>query len=314
MRHTVLLAAAATLAAPAAASAATDYPVSRQYPETNLRAAAPSSGLTPCSQRLTPAFNAELDPQKPVREAIQEAFDPREAWSLEDTVRVLPAPEEGPADPVRQPMIQVNFPQNPVPAETGSGSPRAGGGFIAPVLGEGAEHVCLSYQIRFPEGFSFTSGGRLPGLYGGAATKGTDEAATNGFTLRPAWREDGEGEVIEYIINGGANARYGLSVGAARWPWEPRYWHTYEQEIVLNTPGEADGIARVWVDGKAMLEQTDIVWREQPETRVNGLLFSVFFDNLYWNVATPDEERIYFSDIRLFTGEEGDQTAQGQGD
>ncbi|EKV30015.1 hypothetical protein C882_0096 [Caenispirillum salinarum AK4] len=318
-RRLVLAAAAATVALPAAtAGAATSYPESTDYPITNLRATDPQSGLTPCSTRYEQVAHPVPEADKPVEEAIKQAFNPSQAWALGETLAVVTEPEGDPLDPADQPVIRVKFPQNPT-GTAGDVAPRAGGGFLAPMFEGGADRACLHYKVRFPDAFGFTNGGRLPGLYGGSATTGANEQESGGFTLRTAWREDGQGELVEYIVNGGADARYGLSVGSDRWMWDTGRWHTVEQEVVLNEPGKPDGIARVWVDGQPMVEQTDIVFRQSGDTMIDGLLFEVFFDDRKANISTPEEERLYFTDIRLYAGGTGGQTAEerkqwGEGD
>ena len=39
-------------------------------------------------------------------------------------------------------------------------------------------------------------------------------------------------------------------------------WVRIEQELVLNTPGQADGIARLWLDGDLKAEGTGLKLRE----------------------------------------------------
>lgn len=306
MPNNAFLAAGLALAAtPAMAQSASDYPVSEQFPVTNLQAIAPSSGVTPCSERYEPVELPALDPTQPARETIPAAFDPRDAWGLDQNIDVLP-PEPG----TEGPLIRVR----PAGALLIEGEPdrrRVGGGFIAPLLPEGAERVCLQYKVRFPDTFSWTDGGRLPGLYGGAPTMGRDEGSPSGFTMRFAWREDGQGELVEYIANAGADARYGLSVGPSRWNWRAGIWHTLELETIMNTPDEPDGIARVWVNGEPVIEQRDIVYRREDGVGPNGLLFSVFFENPDVERAPPGDKHVDFADIRLFQG--GGQTAERGG-
>jgi hypothetical protein len=58
----------------------------------------------------------------------------------------------------------------------------------------------LTYQVRFPEGFDFVKGGKLPGLYGGTMHSGGDiPNGTNGFSTHYMWRTGEEGEVYAYL-------------------------------------------------------------------------------------------------------------------
>lgn len=302
-----LSALSAAVAAPAAAQSVTDYPVGEQNPVTNLEAIAPSSAVTPCSQRYEPVRLPVIEAFKPAQEALTKTFDPRDTWGLGQNIDVVP-PEPG----TESPIIRVR-PAGALLEEAEPDRRRVGGGFIAPVFPAGTKRACLQYKVRFPDTFSWTDGGRLPGLYGGAPTMGKDVAPAepSGFTMRFAWREDGDGELVEYIANAGADARYGLSVGPSRWTYRAGVWHTLELETVMNTPGQPDGIARVWVNGEPVVEQSDILYRRDRDAAADGLVFSVFFDNPDVERAVPGDKYVDFADIRVFRG--GDQTAQDGG-
>ncbi|WP_404379412.1 polysaccharide lyase [Caenispirillum salinarum] len=309
-RQLVLAAAAATVALPAASvGAATSYPESTDLSVTNLRATDPQSGLTPCSTRYEQVAHPVPDASKAIDQAIKDAFNPSQSWALGETLAVVGDAEASPMDEADQPVIRVKFPQNPAGTADAVG-PHGSGGFLAPLFGNGAEKACLHYKVRYPDTFGWTTGGRLPGLYGGSVTTGAHEQRAGGFTLRAAWLRDGRGELVQYIANGGIGARYEMAVGSGRWTWEAGRWHTVEQEVVLNEPGMPDGIARIWIDGRPMAAESDIVYRQSEDTKVDGLLFEVVFDDRQTNVSTPGSEHVDVTDIRLYSGGSGGQSAE----
>jgi hypothetical protein len=54
------------------------------------------------------------------------------------------------------------------------------------------DEAWLSYRLRFPDGFDFVKGGKLPGLFGGTVTSGRHiPDGTNGFSTRYMWRPTG---------------------------------------------------------------------------------------------------------------------------
>jgi hypothetical protein len=109
-------------------------------------------------------------------------------------------------------------------------TPLGGAGFL---ISRGPEraHACLSYEVRFPAGFQFIKGGKLPGLYGGRAPSGGDAVAEgDGFSARFMWRRAGAGEI--YLYQAGHTARYGDSIGRGAWSFAPGKWQQLNQEIV----------------------------------------------------------------------------------
>lgn len=61
--------------------------------------------------------------------------------------------------------------------------------------------------------------------------------------------------------------------------FEPGNWYRVETEIKLNTPGKKDGIARVWVDDKLMLERKDLDIRGNSTAKMNRVLFGGWYSN-----------------------------------
>src|SRR5262249_43611022 len=149
----------------------------------------------------------------------------------------------------------------------GSSSPQAsrnegiavGGAQFAGVLHDPADHLFLRYYVRFPKGFQFVKGGKLPGFYGGNEISGGHiPDGTNGCSPRFMWRTDGQGEVYVYRPS---SDKYGTSLGRGSWMFQPGNWECIEQELSLNTPGKSDGQVRAFLDGKQVFEQGGLLFR-----------------------------------------------------
>ena len=54
-------------------------------------------------------------------------------------------------------------------------------------------------------------------------------------------------------------------------------WARIDQEVVLNTPGEADGEIRLWVDGALMINRDGLLFRRDPKTFLNGVAVTVAY-------------------------------------
>ncbi|MGM0913910.1 MAG: polysaccharide lyase [Pseudomonadota bacterium] len=250
--------------------------------------------VEPCSARYPLAATPQPDlSAEDARAGVRQGFGTRRDWGVEDNVELLDADATG----LGEPGLRVHYPEGTSsPGDTEQG----GAGFYAAPAGlAGAERACLTYQVRFEPGFDFVKGGKLPGLYGGDAPSGGDEVdGESGFSMRFMWREAGQGELYEYVAS--QDEEFGASVGRGLWSFPSGEWVTIEQELVLNTPGEADGLARVWIDGVPVLEQGEIVYRTTDEVTIDGLMFSTFFGGSGKEWRTPSDQHADFAAFRFY--------------
>ena len=226
------------------------------------------------------------------KEAVRIGYGTNDDWGTKKNVEVLPPRESG----LGETALRVHYPEGTsAPSDQGEG----GAGFYATIdeLSQ-AERACLQYKVRFEPGFNFVKGGKLPGLYGGSAPSGGDEVTgEKGFSMRFMWREDGKGELYEYVVK---EEEYGQSVGRGSWTFPTGEWVTVEQEIILNDPGQSNGIARVWIDGEPILEQHNIIYRRDNDIYVDGLMFSTFFGGHGEEWRTPTDQVADFADFRFY--------------
>lgn len=188
-------------------------------------------------------------------------------------------------------ILRVQYPQGSVnPGSTTT--PRGGAGFRVPVAA-GAQAVCLRYQVRFPDGFAFVRGGKLPGLYGGTAPTGClDPADRTGFSARLMWRADGAGEV--YLYGTASDSRCGASLGRGAFAFPTGRWVEVTEEVL---PDPVRGRVRLWIDGQLRVDQSGLALSVGDPPGV-GLLFSTFFggDDPSW--ASPRDQ---FAEFRAFS-------------
>lgn len=254
--------------------------------------------LDSCSMRYS-----EVAHYQPAREAtdakqsVRRGFATNRDWGTEDNVEILAANESGHDEPV----LRVHYPAGTSsPGDDDNGRGQGGAGFYTEDTAlSGSDRACLRYQVRFADDFDFVQGGKLPGLYGGDAPSGGTRAdGHNGFSMRFMWREQGQGELYEYVVN--QEEEYGASVGRGLWHFPAGRWVTIEQEVILNHPQRDDGIARVWIDGVPILEQRGIVYRTSNAVGIDGMMFSTFFGGHGEGWRTPRDQYADFSDFRLY--------------
>jgi hypothetical protein len=161
------------------------------------------------------------------------------------------------------------------------------------------DEAYLRYYVRFPPGFDFVKGGKLPGLYGGRMNNGRKiPDGTNGFSTRYMWRTGGAGEVYAYLPT---SVKNGTSLGRGHWTWPTGIWTQVEQHVRLNTPDHADGQVQVWLNGNLAFDQTGLTYRTTTRLKIDGLFFSTFFGGGDASWATPRDQYADFADFELAT-------------
>jgi hypothetical protein len=199
-------------------------------------------------------------------------------------------------DPEVGKVLRIAYPAGAVASDSGAQ-------FKAHIAGLPADGICLSYWLRFPEGFKFNMGGKLPGLCGGnCASGGAQTDGVSGWSMRYMWRTAyGSGQEYAYILPPNA---YGTDLGRGAWSFVPGDWHHIVEELVLNTPGRADGVARVWYDRDTSeapnFEKTDLTYRTVGSLRIDYLYFSTFFGGHEPAWAAPESSYADFALFELF--------------
>lgn len=146
-------------------------------------------------------------------------------------------------------------------------------GFVWPVQDmQGAKSACLSFQVQLPEGFEFKAAGYLPGLYGAKDVTDLDsEQPSEGFAARVSWAQAGD---VGVEVRSPASAGYWQGTPhVMRWPLGR--WLSVEQEVKLNTPGQDDGVIRMWVDGALKVENLSANLRMRADSSLTGVVSDI---------------------------------------
>lgn len=181
----------------------------------------------------------------------------------------------------------------------GQFGPAAGGVQFKVDLGGDYEELYLLYRIRFAPGFDFVKGGKIPGLVGGSAPTGC-QPKTDGFSARSMWRTGGA--AVQYVYyptqpnSCGDDLAYQKEGGPSL--FQPGVWHTVEHHLVMNTPGQADGLLEARVDGELVLQESGRVWRAAGASfAIDTLYFSTFFGGGDSSWAPAQEQHIDFDEF-----------------
>lgn len=164
------------------------------------------------------------------------------------------------------------------------------------------ERAYFRYHLRFGDDWAPRRGGKLPGFggtYGRAGWGGRPVDGTDGWSARGLFggQEDGRTPIGFYCYHMDMRGRYG-----SHWVWdrerrgflENNRWYAIQQFIQLNTPGQADGILRGWVDGKLAFEKSDIRFRSVNTLKLQNVWVNVYHGGT-WSADT--EQHLYLDNI-----------------
>jgi hypothetical protein len=193
-------------------------------------------------------------------------------------------------------FLRVDYPKGSASPSV-VGAPGGGAQFLGTRPGTPADHLFLRYRVRFAERFDFVRGGKLPGLYGGRMISGGHiPDGTDGFSTRFMWRAGGAGEVYAYLPS---SVTWGTSLGRGSFRFLRGRWSCLEQEVALNAPGRADGVVRVWLDGRPVFAQEGLVFRTVATLRIDGVFFSTFFGGSDASWGSAEDTHVDFADFAV---------------
>ena len=182
------------------------------------------------------------------------------------------------------------------------------------------DELYLSYKIRFDENFNFVRGGKLPGLCGGACNSGGSQPnGTDGWSGRMMWRTAPSGgsslpphraNIVQYVYHKDQTANGGVNGDDLKWDdttptdwkiFDSDVWYQLQHRIVMNTPGQDDGIVQAWLDGEMVLDVQNIHFRDTTALKIDTLYFSTFFGGSSSVWETTKDEYAYYDDFIVST-------------
>lgn len=195
--------------------------------------------------------------------------------------------------------LAVSFPTGTV----GPSGSNSGGAQWRWEFDQTATEMTLSYRVRFGPGFDFVKGGKLPGLVGGANP--TNDGGP-GWSARMMWREDGR--VIQYVYDQDASRDrdFDYQIDGQDVFFTADQWHEVKHRIVLNTPGQDNGVIQAWFDGQLALDVNDVRFRDPSgdggaSTEIDAMFFSTFFGGNDSTWAATADETIFFDEFNVTT-------------
>jgi len=165
------------------------------------------------------------------------------------------------------------------------------------------EELYLSFWIKFKSDFDFVKGGKVPGLAGGEGnTGGSKPDGTDGWSARIMWGRDGA--VRQYVYHPDQPGEYGegmrWDLGGQRY-FIPGKWHHCETRIVMNSPGDHNGIIQSWFNDSLALDRRDIRFRDVDTFGIETLQMENFFGGNSSDWQPVKDETAYFDNFIIST-------------
>jgi hypothetical protein len=206
-------------------------------------------------------------------------------------------------EPLQQNALQVGL-GKPTPQSTGVLP-------LIPWLGKAPEQIYVRYYLRLPDSAGVRTGSlRLPGVVAveqDPAADISDVAATEPATAVPLWR----GYALLLPAIGAGNPLAGRAPVVAvihdlqdneqpvrTLPWvlgdgaflQRDRWYCIEQYVRLNTPGKADGVWQIWLDGQEVLNQRQLQLRRWHSERIGSFQLDLH------DIDAPGREQLIYLD------------------
>mgnify|MGYP003625569501 FL=1 len=231
-------------------------------------------------------FDAAIEGKYTKQNLIKEAGEIR--WTLLDNrANII-------KDPLgkKGTVLKVDYPKGTVGPETN------GVQFIKSL--PASNEYYLDYYVFFEEGFDFRQGGKLPGLTSGGSTYtgGNHPDNGEGWSARYMWVKKGEAIVYFYYVD--MKSKYGDAVKSGI-NFETNKWYRLTQRIKLNEDNLSNGIMQVWIDGKEVINNTDVRYRLWGKGDIDTFYFSTFHGGATEDWSPQNDSFALFDAIKVTT-------------
>lgn len=196
--------------------------------------------------------------------------------------------------------VRVNYvPKN-------NGSPRIGSDkAISPKY---KNEAMMEFEVFFDKDFEWVRGGKMHGFISGSpktVATGCVQQPKNGWSFRLMWRDEGRIELYIYdqsrLTNG---QRCGITKGSAKNVLTKNKWINIKMYMKLNTREKSDGIAKLYIDNKLIIERRNIQFRGVNNgATIDFISFNTFYGGNDPSWAPSKTTTAYYRGINLYTSD-----------
>ena len=126
---------------------------------------------------------------------------------------------------------------------------------------------CMLIEDDVADGMN-ERGVKLPGLAGGEVSWRMEHGPVS-------LASRGTYAALDYIYAADTGRGYG-QIRSMNTQFKAGVWYVIEQYIKLNTPGESDGVGKVWINGQLAWQSDSVRYRDKATTRINHMHVNVY--------------------------------------
>jgi Polysaccharide lyase 14 len=227
--------------------------------------------VPPCHVTYPPATSLLLTTSdgRPMSDIELQAFAGQKEWGVVDGLSVQKM-EGAPGDAVLRFELKKG-------SATTSTEPKGGVGFPwSPNAMTETTAVCLAYDVWVPNDFEFGGGGILPGV-ASTETFLDDGADTAVRRLRSVVGWTGHGHLKLSLLADAGGGEINTVKRKSKTPLSKGAWNRIEQEVDLGDVGRSNGRLRLWIDGKLIVDRSNLALREKDTPPFSDLMMHVSF-------------------------------------
>ena len=166
----------------------------------------------------------------------------------------------------------------------------------------------FEYKMKFEKGYDWTRQTKMPGPCGYQCSKpgigckdGSCWAAR--FVAHEKSKGSSEANLRTYVYHKDMGGKYGEHIGGNLYSLKSGQWYTLKMHIKLNSGSSKNGILRAWVNGKQVLNKTDMRWVTQDKARDVGRFRLSTFHGGRDDASRPDHTQYsWVDDVRWVDG------------
>lgn len=170
------------------------------------------------------------------------------------------------------------------------------------------DELYFRYYVRLANDWSPNiDGGKMPGLagiYGKAGWGGRRANGDDGWSARGSFMQafpvdhpmHGLTQLGSYVYHADMKSYFGDG-----WNWPGALltrdrWYCVEQHVRLNRPGSNDGVLRVWLDGRLVMNRTDIRFRTSDRLHIEMAWLNIYHGG---TAVSPIDQHLYIDNVVL---------------
>lgn len=166
-----------------------------------------------------------------------------------------------------------------------------------------AAEYTLEYYIKPADNWDPVKGGKIHGLGPANYITGCADGAADRWSIRAMWRR--EGVIWNYAYDQNKSGECGADYGDETGALKPGVWQRITIYVKVNTPGVADGVTKVYLDGVQIASTETMLLRGNvapDQALIERMIFSTFYGGNAPDWGPDEPTEIYYDNFSMTPG------------